>query len=167
MTNSKRSKSWVNLLKTVGWVLSFVGKFLPAKFRLITVVISTILGGVIGLLEKCDSMTPAPKQEPAKKIEPTPVPPKPEPTPQPTPTRPPLPELKAPRYVKSGVPFWVELCGVGNVYGVELFAESHRLGYMGFGKPCMRLSITLNSRGNRKLIARGPELTLSTDVILQ
>jgi len=147
MPNSKSetAKKW---LKRAGWILGFAARFLPANIRAWTLALSTLAGGVVTLLDSCDK----PKSPPAPISTPTATP-TPTPTPVPTPTKPPLPELKAPNYVKAGTPFWIELCNTGNLYDVSLYADNHRLGFMGFGKPCMRLNITLNQRGKRTLIA--------------
>ena len=160
MPNSKSetAKKW---LKRVGWILGFAAKFLPANIRAWALALSTLAGGVVTLLDSCDK----PKSPPAPISTPTATP---TPTPVPTPTKPPLPELKAPNYVKAGTPFWVELCNTGNLYDVSLYADNHRLGFMGFGKPCMRLNITLNQRGNRTLIAFLPNTKqVYFDIIVQ
>lgn len=133
------------VLKLAQWV-PFIGKWRP-----IIIAVSAVLGSLLAI--KCDSPTP----DPAQKTEPTPIQTpiqSPSPTPSPTPTRPPLPELRAPKFVNAGDDFLVELCHAGNKYEVSLYADKWRLGYMGFGKSCMRLIVTLNTAGNRSLIAK-------------
>ena len=149
-----------HLLAVAQW-LPFIGKYKPLLAG-ISALIAT-LGGVT----MCNGESPElPAQQ--KRVEPIPEPTaSPSPTPQPTPTRPPLPELKAPRYVKSGESFRVELCHVGNLYDVSLFAEKWRLGFLGFGDPCMFLHVSLNTAGKRKLIAIGKDLRVETDVVVQ
>lgn len=148
--------SFVSGLLTVAKWLPFLGKWRP-----LIVALSAIVGTLSAI--KCDQQPEAPKET----IEPQPTP-VPTPIPSPKPTPPPLPELKAPKFVKAGEPFRVELCNVGNVYDVSLYAEKWRLGYMGFGNPCMFLNVTLNGKGKRKLIALGPkDLRVETDVVVQ
>jgi len=121
------------------------------KWRAIILAVSAVIGSLLAI--KCDSPTP----DPAQKTEPTPIPTpteSPSPTPSPTPTKPPLPELRAPKFVNAGDDFLVELCHAGNKYEVSLYADKWRLGYMGFGDSCMRLIVTLNTAGNRSLVAR-------------
>lgn len=167
MKNSKppsKIKSFLSLLSnllTVAQWLPFIGKYKPLLAAISAILVA--LGGIA----KCesDSTEPVPRETATPTPEPTASP---SPTPAPTPTRPPLPELKAPQYVKAGEPFKVELCYVGNQYHVSLFAEKWRLGYMGFGKPCMFLNVTLNGKGQRKLIAVGKEnLRVETNVIVK
>lgn len=130
------------------------------------VALSTIAGGLVTLLDRCDqndkpSASPVPSASP--NASPTSAP-----TPQPTPTKPPLPELKAPRYVESGELFKVELCNAGNLYDVSLYADEYRLAYIGFGKPCMFVHVKLMQKGKRELMALGPKnLQVFTDVIVQ
>ena len=167
MSNSKQPSkiktvfSFVGHLLTVAQWLPFIGKYKPL-LAAISALIAT-LGGVT----MCNGKLPElPAQQ--KQAEPIPEPTaSPSPTPQPTPTRPPLPELKAPRYVKAGESFRVELCHVGNLYDVSLFAEKFRLGFLGFGDPCMFLHVSLNTAGKRKLIAIGKDLRVETDVVVQ
>jgi len=160
MPNSKNEKIKRGL-KWLGWILGFVSRFLPANIKAWALALSTLAGGVVTLLDSCDK----PKSPPAPSATVTATP---SPTPSPTPTRPPLPELKGPSHVKSGTPFWVELCNIPNTYQVNLYADNHRLGYMGFGKPCMRLSIMLNQRGKRTLIAFIPgKEQVYFDIIVQ
>lgn len=167
MPNSKSEtvKKW---LSRIGWIASIVAKFAPVKLRALMVAVSTIAGGLVALLDRCDqeqkpSASPVPSASPTTSPSPTASP-----TPQPAPTKPPLPELKAPRSVKAGQPFKVELCGVGNRYQVSLYAEDHRLAYIGFGKPCMFIYIVLNSKGKRELMAIGPDsLRVFADIIVE
>jgi hypothetical protein len=149
MPNSKSEKI-KRVLKWTGWILGFASRFLPANIKTWAIALSTLAGGVVTLLDSCDKSKspPASSPTPMATVIPTPIT-----TPIPTPTKPPLPELKGPRHVKSGTPFWIELCNIPNTYQVSLYADNYRLGYMGFGKPCMRLNITLNQRGKRTLIA--------------
>lgn len=122
----------------------------------------------MALLDRCDQQdkspaSPVPSASPTASSIPTASP-----TPQPTPTKPPLPELKAPRFVKAGEKFKVELCNVGNQYDVSLFAEDWRLGYIGFGEPCMYLHVALNKKGKRELMALGPgNLRVFADVVVE
>lgn len=163
MTENETAKKWKSIFRWLGWIAALVAKFLPSNMKMWAIAFSSLAGGLVALLDKCDHQVspPAPLPTPTVTASPTP-------TPQPTPTKPPLPELKAPSYVKSGVPFEVQLCNVGNRYDVSLFAEEYRLGYVGFGKPCMKVSITLNQRGKRELMAIGPDnLRVFTDVIVQ
>lgn len=153
--------SLVTSILTVAQWLPFIGKYKP-----LIVAISAILAA-LGGIAKCDgdSKEPVPQETATPTPEPTASP---SPTPSPKPTRPPLPELKAPRYVEAGESFRVELCNVGNVYDVSLYAEKWRLGYMGFGQPCMFLNVTLNGKGERKLVALGPKnLRVETDVVVE
>jgi hypothetical protein len=129
------------ILNLAQWV-PFLG-----KWRAIILAVSAVLGSLLAI--KCDSPTP----DSAQKKEPTTIE-SPSPTPSPTPTKPPLPELRAPKFVNAGEDFLVELCHAGNKYEVSLYADRWRLGYMGFGDSCMRLIVTLNTAGNRSLIAR-------------
>lgn len=163
MTENKTAKKWKSIFRWLGWIAGLLAKFLPSNLKTWAIAFSSLAGGLVALLDRCDqqSSPPAPLPSPTVTASPTP-------TPQPTPTRPPLPELKAPRYVKSGEPFEVQLCNVGNRYDVSLYAEEHRLGYVGFGKPCMKVSITLNQKGKRELMAIGPDnLRVFLDVIVQ
>lgn len=134
------------------------------------VAFSTIAGGLVALLDRCDQQTkpsasPVPSASPTSSPSPTPTVTA---TPQPTPTKPPLPELKAPRSVKAGQLFKVELCNVGNKYDVSLYAGDYRLAYMGFGTPCMFIYISLNQKGKRELMAIGPaNLRAFADVIVE
>lgn len=132
--------------------------------RVWAVAFSTVAGGAVTLLDHCDKQpvkqsppaSPAPTSTPAPTVSPTPIP-----------TKPPLPELKAPAKVKAGELFIVELCNVGNRYDVSLYVENNRLGYIGFGTPCMKLAIKLNQKGKRELIALGPMLHVYADVIVE
>lgn len=143
-------------LKVIQW-FPFLGAWRP-----LIVLVSGIVSTLAAI--KCESET---KDETPLKTEPVIVP-TPTATPSPKPTRPPLPELKVERFVKAGEPFRVELCHVGNQYDVSLFADKWRLGYMGFGDPCMVLSVTLNGKGQRKLIAVGSKnLRVEKDVVVQ
>jgi hypothetical protein len=133
------------ILNLAQWV-PFLG-----KWRSIILAVSAVIGSLLAI--KCDSQSP----DPAQKTEPTPIQTpieSPSPTPSPTPTKPPLPELRAPKFVNAGEDFLVELCHAGNKYEVSLYADRWRLGYMGFGESCMRLIVTLNTAGNRSLIAK-------------
>jgi len=167
MQNSP-SKKWKSIFKWLGWIAGLAAKFLPANLRVWAVAFSTVAGGVVTLLDHCDKepvkqsppASPAPTSTPAPTAVPTA-------TPVPTPTKPPLPELKAPAKVKAGELFIVELCNVGNRYDVSLYAEENRLGYIGFGTPCMKLSIKLNQKGKRELMALGSMLRAYTDVIVE
>ena len=156
--------SLVTHVLTVAQWLPFIGKYKPLLAAISAILVA--IGGV-SMCDKESPKVPVP-QETAEPIpEPT-ASPSPTATPSPKPTRPPLPELKAPRYVKAGQPFRVELCHAGNQYDVSLYAEKWRLGYMGFGQPCMFLNVTLNGKGQRKLIALGPkDLRVETDVVVQ
>jgi len=160
MPNSKSEKI-KRALKWLGWILGFASRFLPANIKTWALALSTLAGGVVTLLDSCDK----PKSPPAPSHTVTATP---EPTPIPTPTPKPSPELKGPSHVKSGTPFWVELCNIPNTYEVSLYADNYRLGYMGFGESCMRLSVTLNQRGKRALIAFIPgKEQVYLDVIVQ
>jgi hypothetical protein len=147
MPNSKseKVKKW---LKRIGWALGLAARFLPVNLRVWALALSTLAGGVVTLLDSRDKPKSPPASIPTPTASPSPIP---------TPTPLPLPELKAPKYVKASTPFWVELCNVGNVHNVNLYADNYRLGFMGFGDPCMRLNITLNQRGKRTLIAFLPD----------
>lgn len=160
MPNSKseKIKKW---LGRVAWLVGFAAKFMPANIRAWALALSTLAGGVVTLLDRCDK----PKSPPAPIATAIPTQaPTPSPTPTPTPQP---PELKAPKYVKAGTPFWVELCGIGNSYNVNLYADDYRLGTMGFGKPCMKLSVVLNQRGKRTLIAFGVTDKYYFDIIVE
>lgn len=123
MPNS-RSDKIKRALKWLGWILGFVSRFLPSNIKAWALALSTLAGGVVTLLDSCDK----PKSPPAPSVAtPTPTP---MPTPVPTPTPKPSPALKGPSHVKSGTPFWVELCNIPNTYEVSLYADNHRLGYM-------------------------------------
>jgi hypothetical protein len=164
-SKSEEIKKW---LGRIGWIAGLLAKFAPAKFRVLMVAISTIAGGLVALLDRCDhnakpSASPVPSASPISTPAITPSP-----TPQPTPTKPPLPELKAPRYVQSGELFKVELCNAGNRYDVSLYADEYRLAYIGFGKPCMFVHVKLMQKGKRELMALGPkDLQVYTDVVVQ
>jgi hypothetical protein len=164
-SKSEEIKKW---LGRIGWISGLLARFAPAKFRVLMVAVSTIAGGLVALLDRCDhnnkpSASPVPSASPISTPAITPSP-----TPQPTPTKPPLPELKAPRYVKAGESFKVELCNVGNRYDVSLFAEEYRLAYIGFGTPCMFVHVKLNQKGKRELMALGPSnLQVYANVIVE
>lgn len=149
MPNSKSDKI-KRTLKWLGWILGFASRFLPSNIKAWALALSTLAGGVVTLLDSCDKSKSPPALPPVVTSTPQPIPTQ---TPVPTPTPKPSPELKGSSHVKSGTPFWVELCNIPNTYEVVLYADNHRLGYMGFGKPCMRLNVTLNQRGKRVLIA--------------
>ena len=121
-SKSEQIKAW---LGRIGWIAALVAKFVPAKVRILMVALSTIAGGLVTLLDRCDQ-NDKPSASPVPSASPT-ASPTPAPTPQPTPTKPPLPELKAPRYVESGELFKVELCNAGNLYDVSLYADEYRL----------------------------------------
>lgn len=161
MTKNKTAQKWKSIFKWLGWIVSLAAKVLPSNLKMWAIAFSTLAGGLVTLLDKCDhnESPPAPAPLPTETKTPTP-------TPQPTPTPPPPPELKAPQRVKAGEPFVVELCNTGNLSNVHLFADVYRLGFMGFGKPCMRLTVTLNTSGNRRLSARRGDLLVETDVIV-
>jgi hypothetical protein len=166
MSNSKppnKIKSFLSLmakLLAIAQYIPFIGKYKPL-LAAVSAVLAT-LGGVT----MCNGESP--EIPPVKQAEPIPEPTaSPSPTPQPTPTRPPLPELKAPGSVKVGESFRVELCHVGNLYDVSLFAEKWRLGFLGFGDPCMFLHVSLNTAGKRNLIAIGKDLRVETNVVVQ
>ena len=164
MQNSQ-SKKWKSIFKWLGWIAGLVARFLPANLRVWAVAFSTVAGGAVTLLDHCDKqpVKQSPPASPASTSTPAPTA-----SPTPTPTKPPLPELKAPAKVKAGELFIVELCNVGNRYDVSLFAEENRLGYLGFGKPCMKLAIKLNQKGKRELMAIGPDnLRVFLDVIVE
>jgi hypothetical protein len=164
-SKSEQIKAW---LKRIGWIAGLLARFMPVKIRTLMVAISTIAGGLVALLDRCDHQV-KPSASPVPSASPIPTPAiTSSPTPQPTPTKPPLPELKAPRSVKAGEVFKVELCNVGNRYEVSLFAEEYRLAYMGFGKPCMFVHVKLNQKGKRELMAIGPNMLQAyTDVIVE
>jgi hypothetical protein len=155
-----------SFLKHLVWILNIASRFVPDKIKVLMVAISTIAGVLIALLDRCDQKpnTPAlpiPQETPQ---------PTPEPTvrPVPIPTKPPLPQLRSKNIVKAGEPFLVELCHAGRKYNVSLYADNYRLGYMGFGKECMELFISLNQAGKRKLIAKDDSgLRVSADVLVQ
>jgi hypothetical protein len=70
--------------------------------------------------------------------------------------------------VRVGETFLVQLCNIGNKHGISLYADQYRLGYFGFGIPCMNLQITLNQKGQRKLIAEDDSgLRVISSVIVQ
>lgn len=164
-SKNKVLKTW---LGRIGWIASIVAKFMPANMKVLMVALSTIAGGLVALLDRCDQQDKSPAS-PVRSASPQPSPmPSASPTPQPTPTKPPLPELKAPRFVKAGELFKVELCNVGNRYDVSLFADEYRLAYIGFGKPCMFVHVSLNQKGKRELMAIGPtNLRVYSDVIVE
>ena len=137
-----------SIFKWIGWFAGFVSRFLPSNIKVWALALSTLSGGVVTLLDSCD--------KPKSPSDPLPATPSPTPTPVPTPTPIPKPELRAPKYVKATRPFLVELCNTGNLYQVDLYVDGYRLGYMGFGNPCMRLTVILHSRGDRTLIAKLP-----------
>ena len=168
MTENETAKKWKSRIKWLGWIAGLVARFSAGKVKAVAIAFSSLAGGLVVLLDKCDhQVSPSASPTPSPTATATPQP-TPEPTPEPTPTKPPLPELKAPRFVKAGEKFKVELCNVGNQYDVSLFAEEHRLGYVGFGKPCMFLNIALNRKGKRELMAIGPDnLRVYADVIVQ
>ena len=137
-----------------------MAKFLPSNVRVWALALSTLSGGVVTLLDSCD--------KPKSPSDPLPVPTAVfTATPSPTPTPKPKPELKAPKYVKAKSLFWVELCGIENTYNVDLYVGSYRLGYMGFGDPCMRVSIRLHDRGKRTLMAIADGEKYQTDIIVE
>jgi len=164
-SKSEILKKWA---MRIGWIASILAKFMPVNVRTMMVVVSTIAGGLVALLDRCDqqdkpSVFPVPSASPTASPKPTVVQ-----TPQPTPTKPPLPELKAPRSVKVGELFKVELCNVGNRYDVSLYADDYRLAYLGFGKPCMFVHVSLHGKGKRTLMAIGPaNLRVFSDVIVE
>lgn len=164
MPNSKSEqiKKWI---KRIAWIAGFAAKFMPANIRAWALALSTLAGGVVTLLDSCDKSKspPAPIATAIPTQAPTPTP-SPTPTPKPTPQP---PELKAPRYVKAGTPFWVELCGIGNRYDVGLYVDDYRLGTMGFGKPCMKMSITLNMKGDRVLHVLAPNVRYYADITVE
>lgn len=122
----------------------------------------------MALLDRCDQQDKSPASSVPSASSTASPSPTASPTPQPTPTKPPLPELKAPRSVKAGEKFKIELCNVGNEYDVSLFAEEYRLGYIGFGKPCMFLHVALSKKGKRELMAIGPgNLRVYADVVVE
>lgn len=152
-------KSKIKLaLKWIGWIVGFIAKFLPSNLKVWALALSTLSGGVVALLDSCD--------KPKSPSDPTPVPTVVV-TATPTPTPIPEPQLKAPKNVKSQEPFWVELCGIENTYNVDLYVGSYRLGYMGFGKPCMRLNVRLHDRGKRMLIAIADGKKYQTEVTVE
>lgn len=167
MSNSKQPNKLKAVLSFIGHLLA-VAQWLPfiGKYKPLLAAISALIA-TLGGVTLCNGELPElPAQQ--KRAEPIPEPTaSPRSTPQPTPTRPPLPELKAPRFVKAGESFRVELCHVGNLYDVSLFAEKWRLGFLGFGDPCMFLHVSLNTAGQRKLIAIGKNLRVETDVVVQ
>lgn len=160
MQNSKSKIK--SALKWAGWILGFIAKFLPSSLKTWALALSTLSGGVVALLDSCDKpKSPSdPIPQPTVIVTATPSP-----TPIPTPK--PKPQLKAPKNVKSQEPFWVELCGIKNTYNVDLYVGSYRLGYMGFGKPCMRLNVRLHDRGKRTLIAIADGKKYQTDIIIE
>jgi hypothetical protein len=164
-SKSDEAKKW---LRRIGWISGLLARFMPAKVKVLMVAVSTIAGGLVALLDRCDQQDKSPAS-PVPSASPVPMPAiTPSPTPQPTPTKPPLPELKAPRSVKAGELFKVELCNVGNRYDVSLFAEEYRLAYIGFGKPCMFVHVKLNQKGKRELMAIGPDnLRVFADVVVE
>jgi hypothetical protein len=162
MQNSS-SKKWKSIFKWLGWIVSLVSRFLPSNLKVWAVAFSTVAGGAVTLLDQCD-------KQPVKQSPPASTPlPTPSASPSPTPTSKPEPEplLKVPEKVKAGELFHVELCNVGNRYEVSLYAEENRLGFMGFGKPCMKLAIKLNQKGKRELNARGPDLQVYANVVVE
>lgn len=161
MQNSKNKKLQSNL-KWLGWIAGLASKFLPGNMKIVAVALSTVAGGAVTLLDQCDRETI--KTSPPAFPSPTPAITS---SPTPTPTKPPLPELRSLTKVKAGEQFMVELCNVGNVYEVSLYADNYRLGYMGFGTPCMKLSINLSGKGKRLLAARGSNLIAQTIVVVE
>lgn len=164
MQNSKSEKV-KSVLKHLLWILNIASKFMPAKLRVMVVAFSTIAGGLVALLDRCDQNEnpPASSSSPApvKTAEPTVIP-------SPKPTRIPLPEIKSRSMVKVGETFLVQLCNVGNKHGVSLYADQYRLGYFGFGLPCMNLQVTLNQKGHRNLRAEDDSgLRVTSSVIVQ
>lgn len=154
-------KKWKSFFRWTGWIAGFVSRFLPSNIKVWVLALSTLSGGVVTLLDSCDK--PKSPSDPLPIATPSPIP-----TPIPTPTKPPLPELRGPSHVKAGTPFWIELCNIPNTYNVHLYANSYRLGYMGFGKPCMKLNVVLNQRGKRTLIAVIPDKDeVKMDIVVQ
>lgn len=156
-SRSKSAKTW---LKWIGWIVGFIAKFLPSNLKVWALALSTLSGGVVALLDSCDKPKSPSDPIPTPTVVVTA-------TPSPTPTPKPKPELKAPKNVKSQEPFWVELCGIKNTYNVDLYVGSYRLGYMGFGKPCMRLNVRLHDRGKRTLIAIADGEKYQTEVTVE
>lgn len=162
-----KSDTWKKWLGRLGWIAALVARFAPANIRTLMVAISTVAGGLVALLDRCDQQNKPSAPVPSASPTASPIPTATQ-TPQPTPTKTPPPELKAPRSVKAGELFKVELCNVGNRYDVSLYAEEHRLAYIGFGKPCMFIHIALQGKGKRELMALGPaNLRVFTDVIVE
>lgn len=162
-SKSELVKQW---LGRIGWIAALVARFSSGKMKVLMVAVSTIAGGLVTLLDRCDHNN-KPLVSPVPTASPT-ASPTPEPTPEPTPTRPPLPELKAPRFVQSGELFKVELCNAGNLYDVSLYADEYRLAYIGFGSPCMFVNVKLQQKGKRELMALGPkDLQLYTYVVVE
>ena len=163
MTENKHAKKLQSTLKWLGWISGLIAKFLPASIRVWAIAFSTLAGGLVTLLDKCDHQPSPPAPAPLPTVTITPSP-----TPSPTPTPPPPPTLKAPRKVKVGELFIVQLCNVGNRYNVHLYVDQYRLGYMGFNTPCMQLSISLNTAGNRRLSAIDETgLRVELDVVVE
>lgn len=161
-----KSEKIKSLLKHLIFLVGIVSKIMPAKIRVLMVAFSTIAGGLVALLDSCDqNVNPPASSSPVKTPEPVKTPTE---TPSPKPTRIPLPEIKSRSMVKVGEPFLVQLCNVGNKHGVSLYADKYRLGYFGFGIPCMNLQVTLNQKGQRNLRAEDDSgLRASSVVIVQ
>jgi hypothetical protein len=157
-----KSEKIKSVLKHLIWILNIASKFMPAKLRVSVVAFSTIAGGLVALLERCDqSENPPASPSKIQKEEP-------KETPSANPTKIPLPEIRNRSMVRVGETFLVQLCNIGNKHGISLYADQYRLGYFGFGIPCMNLQITLNQKGQRKLIAEDDSgLRVISSVIVQ
>lgn len=150
-SKSEEVKKW---LGRIGWIASLLAKFAPAKFRVLMVAVSTIAGGLVALLDRCDHQV-KPSASPVPSASPIPTPaitPSPIPSPKPTP-RP--PRILIDRAIVVGHPFTVRYTAPF-AYNTHLWADKWRLGYMGkdVDGGHVLYAVVLNTPGKRTLTVR-------------
>lgn len=145
-SNFKRVIDFVlGLLTLLKW-LPFLGKWRP-----LLIALSTVLGTLSAI--KCDPR--ANKEQPkTSPLEPTATPIR-TPSPSPTPTPKPLPRLIIDKFLHVGKPFSVKYTGEYE-HNVSLYADEHRLGYMGkdLDGTFVLNAVVLNTAGKRTLSLR-------------
>ena len=154
-----RLETLKSILKGIVGFLS-IARYLPfiGKWRDVAMALAALLGGLITVIEKCDSNHPS--QPPVQTIptQPTSTPtPIPTHTPSPTPSPKPTPLIIVPERIAAGEPFLVKVTAKFD-YGVKLYADRFELCTLGeeYKTRHFTCTVTLWTAGKRKIWANLP-----------
>lgn len=148
----------LGLLTLLKWI-PFLGKWRP-----LFIALSTILGTLSAI--KCDPR--ANKEQPkTSPSEPTATPVR-TPSPSPSPTPKPLPRMIIDKVLHVGKPFSVKYTGEYQ-YNVSLYADEHRLGYMGkdLDGTFVLNAVVLNTAGKRTLSLRDKDGAILAEEVIE